>query len=61
MKRTSIAVVVVVGLLSCGLTDALAQDFANSQPPSQTASASAGQGEPQTPVAKPQTPVKPDP
>ena len=72
MKRTSIAVVVVVGLLFFGLTDALAQDFANS-PPSQAAPASAGQGKPQTPAtkqaepakdtkqSKPQTPVKPDP
>lgn len=73
MKRTSIAVVVLVGLGFFGLTDAFAQDFANSQPPSQTASASAGQGKPQTPAtkqaepakdtkqSKPQTPVKPDP
>jgi polysaccharide biosynthesis/export protein len=75
MKRTSIAVVVLVGLGFFGLTDALARDFANSppsqagpasasqEPPSQTVSASAGQGQAVTkpPAAKPQTPVKPDP
>ena len=72
MKRTSIAVVVLVGLGLFGLTNAWARDFANS-PPSQTAFASAGQGEPQAapasasqgkpqpPVAKPQPPPKPDP